>query len=431
MDILIKNGHVVDPATAFDETADILVKDGVIAEIGKGIPEGAQKVIDASGKIVLPGLVDMHVHLREPGREDKETVATGTKAAVRGGVTSVLAMPNTTPTMDAPEHLRMFQDIVRRTASSHVFVAAAITKGRAGTALTDFAALKDAGAVAVSDDGSSVDNDGLMEEAFRLAKKCGLLVICHCEDKRLSQKGVMNLGLMSTELGLRGIPKEAEYRRVERDLKLAAGAGCAVHIAHVSCRESVELIAAAKKRGEAVTAETAPHYLIFTEEALETYDPNFKMNPPLRTKADRDALRQALKDGVIDAIATDHAPHTESEKDIEFDHAEFGVTGLETACASLASEFIASGQMTWMELARLLSSAPAKILGIDKGRLEAGRCADIVVVDPGREWVVTKAAFASKSNNSPFVGRKLKGAVECTLCAGKIAYTAKNVSHKS
>lgn len=425
MDILIKNGHLIDPAAAVDGVKDILVKDGVIAEIGVGIPGGAQKVIDASGKFVLPGLVDMHVHLREPGREDKETVATGTKAAVKGGVTSVLAMPNTTPAIDSPERLRMFQEIVRKTASSHVFAAAAITQGRAGTVLTDFAALKAEGAVAVTDDGSSVDDDGLMEEAFRLAKKCGLLVICHCEDKRLSQKGVINLGLMSTELGLRGIPKEAEYRRVERDLALAAKAGCPVHIAHVSCRESIDFIAAAKKRGQPVTAETAPHYLIFTDDALETYDTNFKMNPPLRTKADREALRQAVKDGVIDAVASDHAPHTESEKDIEFDHAEFGVTGLETECASLASEFIASDQMTWMELARLLSSGPARILGIDKGRLEAGRCADIVVVDPGREWVVTKAGFASKSNNSPFLGRKLKGAVEYTVCAGKIAYTSK------
>ncbi len=425
MDILIKNGHLIDPAASVDAVADILVKDGVIAGIGTGIQEGAQKIIDASGKVVLPGLVDMHVHLREPGREDKETVATGTKAAVKGGVTSVLAMPNTTPAIDSPEHLRMFQDIVRKTASSHVFAAAAITKGRAGAELTDFAALKAEGALAVTDDGSSVDDDALMEEAFRLAKKCGLLVICHCEDKRLSQKGVINLGLMSTELGLRGIPKEAEYHRVERDLNLAAKTGCLVHIAHVSCRESVDLIAAAKKRGQPVTAETAPHYLIFTDEALETYDPNFKMNPPLRAKADRDALRQAVKDGVIDTVASDHAPHTESEKDIEFDHAEFGVTGLETECASLASEFIASDQMTWMELARLLSSAPAKILGIDKGKLEAGRCADIVVVDPGREWVVTKAGFASKSNNSPFLGRRLKGAVECTICAGKIAYTSK------
>jgi dihydroorotase len=425
MDILIKNGHLIDPAAAVDGVKDILVKDGVIAEIGAGIPGEAQKVIDASGKFVLPGLVDMHVHLREPGREDKETVATGTKAAVRGGVTSVLAMPNTTPAIDSPERLRMFQEIVRKTASSHVFAAAAITQGRSGTALTDFAALKTEGAVAVTDDGSSVDDDGLMEEAFRLAKKCGLLVICHCEDKRLSQQGVINLGLMSTELGLRGIPKEAEYRRVERDLTLAAKAGCPVHIAHVSCRESIDLIAAAKKRGQPVTAETAPHYLIFADDALETYDTNFKMNPPLRAKADREALRRAVKDGVIDAVASDHAPHTESEKDIEFDHAEFGVTGLETECASLASEFIASDQMTWMELARLLSSGPAKILGIDKGKLEAGRCADIVVVDPGREWVVTKAGFASKSNNSPFLGRKLKGAVECTICAGKVAYASK------
>ena len=425
MDILIKNGHLIDPAAALDGVKDVFVKDGVIAEIGAGIPVEAQKIIDASGKFVLPGLVDMHVHLREPGREDKETVATGTKAAVRGGVTSVLAMPNTTPAIDSPERLRMFQEIVRKTASSHVFAAAAITQGRAGTALTDFAALKAEGAVAVTDDGSSVDDDGLMEEAFRLAKKCGLLVICHCEDKRLSQQGVINLGLMSTELGLRGIPKEAEYRRVERDLALAAKVGCPVHIAHVSCRESIDFIAAAKKRGQPVTAETAPHYLIFTDDALETYDTNFKMNPPLRTKADREALRRAVKDGVIDAVASDHAPHTESEKDIEFDHAEFGVTGLETECASLASEFIASDQMTWMELARLLSSGPARILGIDKGKLEAGRCADIVVVDPGREWVVTKAGFASKSNNSPFLGRKLKGAVECTICAGKIAYASK------
>ncbi|MDD5020275.1 MAG: dihydroorotase [Candidatus Omnitrophica bacterium] len=426
MDILIKNGHLIDPETGTGRTADLFIKDGVIAHVGEGGPSSAAKVMDASGKLVLPGLVDMHVHLREPGREDKETMATGTRAAVKGGVTSVLAMPNTTPAADSPQQVRHLLETARKTACAHVFAAGAITKGRAGVELTDFQALKAEGVVAVTDDGSSVDDDDVMLEAFRQAGKCGMLVICHCEDRRISGKGVMNLGFMSTVLGLRGIPREAEIRRLERDLELAAKAGCRVHIAHVSCSESVALIAAAKKRGMPVTAETAPHYLALTEEALESYDANFKMNPPLRSPQDREALCQAVQNGVIDAIASDHAPHTESEKDIEFDHAEFGVTGLETELGVIATEFVASGRMSWTDLARLLSFSPAKILGINRGTLKIGQPADVVLIDPQKEWIVTKRGFASKSSNSSFIGRKLKGAVISTVCAGKIVYSARN-----
>ncbi|MFA5039859.1 MAG: dihydroorotase [Candidatus Omnitrophota bacterium] len=421
MKILIKGGHVVDPATGLDGPADILVDEGVVKNVGK-ISAQDCSVVDASGKIVMPGLVDMHVHLREPGREDKETVGTGTKAAAKGGVTTVLAMPNTNPAMDEGRHVRRLAEIIQKTAHVNVLVSGCLTMGRQGRELCDFAVLKQEGAVAVSDDGSSVDDDRLMLEAFKKARAAGLLVICHCEDRQLSGKGVVNLGLISTQLGLRGIPKEAEYRRVERDIVLAAQADCPVHIAHVSCRESVDLIAGAKKKGLRVTAETAPHYLIFTEEDLRGYNTNFKMNPPLRSPEDRQALRQALKEGLIDALASDHAPHTESEKDIEFDHAEFGITGLETELAAVATELVKTGVLTWMDVARRMAYEPARILSIDKGTLKPGATADVVIVDPLKDWTVTKAGFASMSNNSPFVGRVLQTSVACVLCRGKVVF---------
>jgi dihydroorotase len=422
MKILIKGGHVVDPASSIDGPLDILIENGQIAKVAGDISETADQVIEAKDKIVLPGLIDMHVHLREPGREDKETVASGTRAALKGGVTSVLAMPNTMPAIDTSENVRFLKKIIQKTAQCHVFIAGAITSARSGETVTDIPELQKLGVVAVTDDGSSVESSEVMREALKRAKECDLLVICHCEDQRLSNSGVMNLGFMSTMLGLRGISKESEYKRVQRDIDLAQETGARVHITHVSCRESVELVAQAKKNGVAVTAETAPHYFSLSEEELIGYDTNFKMNPPLRAKADAQAIKQGLKDGTIDVIASDHAPHTENEKEIEFDRAEFGVVGLETLLSVSITELVETGLLSWQELVTKLALGPAKILGVPKGSLKAGVDADIIIVDPRKEWKVTQESFVSMSKNSAFIGRTLQGAVEYTILSGKIAY---------
>jgi len=421
--ILIKNGKVIDPAQEINgEALDILVQSGRIAKLAKNIKTDADTVIDASGKIVIPGIIDMHVHLREPGREDKETVASGTRAALKGGVTSVLAMPNTYPAIDSKESIGLLKKIIKDSGSANVFICAAITKERQGRELVDIAGLAKAGAIAISDDGASVDDENLLLAAMRKAKAAGIPVVCHSEDKKLSNGGVVNLGLISTKLGLRGISRESEYARVERDIKLAEKTKAAVHIAHVSCRESVEIIGRAKKKGIRVTAETAPHYFSLTQEALAGYDTNMKMSPPLREARDVEAIKQGLKSGVIDVIASDHAPHTENEKDIEFDRAEFGVTGLETELAAGISELVQKGILDWPALVHKLCLSPAMILGIDRGTLKAGKPADITIVSAAQEWLVEKTVFASKSKNSAFLGRKLTGIVEYTLCNGKIAY---------
>ncbi len=422
MKLLIRNGRVVDPQKNSAEISDILVKDGRIEKVSKGIVNHADRLIDAQGKIVMPGLVDMHVHLREPGREDKETVSSGTMAALKGGVTALLAMPNTLPAIDSAQQVALLQDIIKKTAHMDVFISAAITKQRLGKELTDAGKLKKAGVIALSDDGSSVDDDGLFLEALKKAAKSKLLIICHSEDRALSAKGVVNLGFISTRMGLRGISKESEYKRVARDIGLAKKAGASVHIAHVSCKESVELVARAKQEGAKVTCETCPHYFALGEEAVLGYDANMKMNPPLRAKADAAAIKQGLKDGTIDAISSDHAPHTENEKDIEFDRAEFGVIGLETELAVSITELIQAGYLDWPGLAKKMSLNPARILGIKKGTLGVGADADIIIIDPDKEWVVRKEDLISKSKNSAFLGRKLKGLVEYAIYGGKIAY---------
>jgi dihydroorotase len=426
--ILIKNGRVIDPANAMNEVCDILVENTKISKVAKNIKADADEIIDATNKIVMPGIVDMHVHLREPGREDKETVASGTKAALKGGVTAVLAMPNTLPAMDSVDNIRLLKGIIKKTANANVFIAGAITKARQGKELTDIAKLKKEGVVAISDDGSSVDSDELMLKANKLAKDQKVLVICHCEDKSLSSKGVVNLGVISTRLGLRGISNESEYKRVQRDIELARNAKCPVHIAHLSCKESVELIAKAKKKGIRVSAETAPHYFSLNEEAVLGYDTNMKVNPPLRSKDDASAIRQGLKDGTIDAIASDHAPHTANEKEIEFEYAEFGTIGLETMLAVSITELIITGVLDWVDLVKKLAFNPAKILGIDKGRLDIRYDADLIVVSPDKEWIVQKEEIVSKSKNSAFLGRKLRGVVEYTICRGRIAFSRDSVS---
>ncbi|TRZ94147.1 dihydroorotase [bacterium] len=427
MKILIKNGRVIDPANNIDDIRDILIEDTKISQVAKGIKNGCQQIIDAKDKIIIPGLVDMHVHLREPGREDKETIATGTRAALKGGVTTVLAMPNTNPSIDSVESGRLLKKIIDKSALANVLICGTITKGRKGQELSDIAGLKKEGAVAISDDGASVDNIELMSEALKKAKEAGMLVICHCEDKVLANQGVVNLGIMSTRLGLRGISRESEHKRVERDIQLAQKIDTPIHIAHISCRESVEIISQAKKNGVKISAETAPHYFSLSEEALIGYDTNMKMNPPLRTKDDLEVIKQGLKDGTIDVIASDHAPHTESEKEIEFERAEFGVIGLETILAISIRELVENGLLNWSDLVRKISLQPARILGIDKGSLGVGKEADLAVFSPDSEWCVEKAGLVSKSKNSAFLGRKLKARVEYTICSGKIAYGIKNI----
>lgn len=420
MRILIKNGRVIDPANGIDAVKDILTDGERISKVQESIEIKPDIIIDVSGKIVMPGIVDMHVHLREPGREDKETVASATLAALKAGVTSVLAMPNTMPSIDSARTVRLLRDIVKKTANVDVFICGAITIGRMGKKLTDILALKKQGVMAISDDGSSVDNEELMLMALRKAEKENMPCICHCEDKSLSAKGVINQGFISTRLGLKGIPKESEYKRVLRDIMLAEKTRARLHIAHVSCLESVEIIKKAKKKGINITAETAPHYFSLSEEDLIDYNTNMKVNPPLRTRHDIEAIKQGLKDGTIDVIASDHAPHTENEKEIEFEHAEFGTIGLETELSVSITELVATGILSWSELVKKICFNPAKILGIDKGTLSPDSSADIIIISAEKDWIVKKEEVVSKSKNSAFLNKRLKGVVEYTIHRGRI-----------
>ncbi|MCF7916497.1 MAG: dihydroorotase, partial [Candidatus Omnitrophica bacterium] len=366
MKVLIKKGKIVGSSINKKES-DILIDQGKIVKIHTNISaRDIDKSIDAKGKIIIPGIVDMHVHLREPGREDKETIASGTKAALAGGVTSVLAMPNTKPAIDSVEVVKFIKEKIKGQALVEVLLAAAITKGRKGEKLVDIETLAEQGVKAITDDGDSVDNSKLMLQAFKQAAKNNIIVICHSEDKALSKKGVLNLGFSSTCLGLRGIPKSAEFKRVARDIKLAEEAQARVHIAHVSCRESVEIIKEAKKKGIKVTAETAPHYFSLSDQDIWNFDTNKKINPPLREEEDVLSIKQALAEGTIDVIASDHAPHTENEKDIEFDRAEFGTIGLETELAVAFTELIEKKFLGWQDLIEKFRIKPAEILGLKK-----------------------------------------------------------------
>ncbi|MDD4955752.1 MAG: dihydroorotase, partial [Candidatus Omnitrophica bacterium] len=393
MKLVIKNGHVISPADNLNDICDVVIQDNKILKIGKNLKEIADNTIDAKDKIVMPGIVDMHVHLREPGREDKETVSSGTLAAIAGGVTSVVSMPNTLTPIDSIENVKLLKGIIEKKAQANVFICAAITKDRAGKELTNMAKFKKEGVVAVSDDGASVDDPDVMLKALKNAKAAKLAVICHSEDRSLSAGGVVNLGFTSTKMGLRGISRESEYKRVKRDIDLAEKINAPVHITHVSCLESIDIIAKAKKKGAAVTADTTPHYFSLSEEAVWGYDPNLKMNPPLRTKDDVAAIKEALKNGTIDAIASDHAPHTENEKEIEFERAEFGVIGLETELACAITYLYEEKILDMVELVKKLTINPAKILGINRGTLATGRPADVIVVSKDKEWLVRKNTF--------------------------------------
>lgn len=423
MSLLIKNAVIVNADKMHKEPQDILIDKGVIVKIGKNISSDGAKAIDAAGKLVFPGLIDMHVHLREPGREDKETIETGSKAAAKGGFTTVLCMPNTTPVIDNAMIVEAVLKEARRVALVNVIPVGAITRGQNGEELTDMFELKQAGCLALSDDGKTVGNSRLMRLAMEYSRMTGLFLIEHCQDPELWCKGVMNEGDISTVLGLKGDPGISETVIVGRDIELARYLNARIHLAHMSLKRSVELIRFAKSQGIQVTAEACPHHFTLTDEAVKTFDTNTKVNPPLRTQEDIDAIKAGLKDGTIDCIVTDHAPHTAEEKEMDYDHAPCGMIGLETAVGLTITELVGKGVLSWTQMADRMSAAPARIVGLaNKGVIKEGADADITIIDPDKVWEVRKEDIVSKSKNSPFIGRKLKGAVAATIYGGKVTY---------
>jgi dihydroorotase len=430
MSILIKGGRVLDPGKT-DGIMDILVADGIIAGIGtpekygekgrkKAKNHGAYKTIDASGKIVVPGLIDMHVHLREPGQEYKETIDTGTRAAAAGGFTGICAMPNTIPVNDNRQVTEYILKRAKETGNVNVYPVAAISIGLMGESLCEYGDLKDAGAIAISDDGKPVSNSRLMRRAMEYAKGFGFPVISHCEVSELTAGGVMNEGVVATRMGLSGIPNEAESIMVMRDIALCGLTGARLHIAHVSTAQSVCAVREAKKKGLPVTAETAPHYFTLTDEAVSGYNTNAKMNPPLRSAFDRDAVREGIADGTIDVIATDHAPHSSLEKDVEFDIAANGIVGLETS-VSLGLRLVEEGVISLPELIKKMSCNPARILGFEK-TITKGNTADITIIDPHAIYKVDSSLFFSLGRNTPFEGWEMKGRAVLTMVGGKIVF---------
>lgn len=421
-DLAIAGGRVIDPESKTDRIADIFIRDGMIKRIER--PKGrvqAKDVIDARGKMVVPGLIDMHAHLREPGREDEETIYSGSCAAVAGGYTSICCMPNTHPPIDNQETVKFVYQKAKD-AKCKIYCTGCISKDRKGEELTEIYDLVQAGVVAISDDGRPVENSQVFRNALEYSRMFGLPVISHCEDLSLSSNGVMHEGFVSTSLGMCGIPSIAEEIAVARDLKLAEFTNSRIHIAHVSTEGSVDLIRQAKKKGVKVTCEATPHHFTLTHETIRTFDTNAKVNPPLRTKRDTEAIKRGLKDGTIDCIATDHAPHSIEEKEVEFDFAPPGLVGLETALGLVITELIDKGILSWTQAIARLTVNPARILNLREGRIKVGLKADITVIDPKASWVVKPAKFQSKSKNSPFGGRKLKGKVLYTIVEGKVTY---------
>jgi dihydroorotase len=421
--ILLRGGRVIDPAGGRDGPADVLLLDGKVTAVGPNLAarEGAE-ILDVAGCVVAPGFVDLHVHLREPGREDVETIATGARAAVAGGFTSVCAMPNTDPVTDNQAAVGFIVSQARRAGTARVYPIGAVSLGQKGEQLAEFGELVGAGAVGVSDDGRPVATAHLMRTALEYALSFGIPVIDHCEDASLSAGGAMHEGLVSTRLGLKGIPRASEDVIVARDLQLAELTGGHLHCAHISTAGAVAMIRAAKARGVRVTAEVTPHHLALTDAACEGYDTHAKMNPPLREARDVAALREGLADGTIDCIATDHAPHHYDAKEQEFDNAPFGVVGLETALGVAVTELVDGGVLSLSALVRCLSTRPAEIAHLEAGTLAPGALADVVVFDPSAVWTVDPTRFHSKSRNTPFAGRQLKGLVRWTIVGGAIVH---------
>ncbi len=415
--------RVVDPENGIDERRDVWIRSGKIEAMEPKLPAGVDALVrPAEGWILTPGLQDMHVHFREPGDEDAETIATGAMAAARGGFTHVLTMPNTKPVVDNRSVVDLILQRAREACGTVVIPAAAITKGLEGREITEMCELREAGAMAVTDDGHPVDAAPVMRRALEYAQSAGMLLISHSEDRALRGSGVMNEGYVSTILGLRGIPAEAETVAIARDIALCQLTGTRLHVAHVSTSRGVDLVRRAKAEGVPVSAETAPHYLALTDESLRSYDARFKMNPPLRRDEDRQALKEGLRDGTIDVIATDHAPHPFERKECELDQASFGVIGLETSLSVCIRELVATQVLDWPALVHAMSSRTASIVGWGGGRIEKGRPADLTLIDPEATWTVRAEAFASLSRNCPFEGETLPGKVLMTIAEGRVTH---------
>jgi dihydroorotase len=424
MKLLIKNGRVIDPGCKQDEVLDLLIEDGKIIAKSSKIEENSDElnVIDAKGCFVMPGFIDLHVHLREPGFEQKETIATGASAAARGGYTTICAMPNTKPAIDNANRVKFVLNKATEVAPVHVCQIGAITTGQMGEKLSDIEGMVKAGAVAISEDGKSVMNLKLYEEAMIIAHNHNIPVFAHCEDKNLVGSGVINKGRKSEELQVEGISNLVEDIIVARDIMLAKETKAKLHLCHCSTKDSVTLVEEAKRNGIDVTAEVCPHHFALTEDDIVAGDTNYKMNPPLRTKEDVEALKLGLKNDIMDVIATDHAPHTAQEKALPLQEAPFGIVGLETAASLTITELVDQGYLTPMQMAEKMSYNPAKVIGVDKGTLEIGKIADIVIINPEKEYVVDVSKFASMGKNTPFAGKKLKGQVIATIVNGEVVY---------
>jgi len=421
-DLLIRGARVIDPLAGLDRVLDVRVKGGVISELGERLPANGQRLIEAAGLVLAPAFVDPHVHLRTPGREDEETIASGTRAAAAGGYCAILAMANTEPVVDSAAVLGALVERARSEAEVAVGFLAAVSKGQAGGELTEMAELAEAGAAGFSDDGRPVVSAGLMRRALQYGAVAGRPIAVHCEEPTLSRGGHMHEGVVSAELGFGGYPSVAESVMVGRDLALAAYEGRPLHLLHLSARESVELLRRAQAEGVQATGEATPHHLCLTDEALRSLDPNLKMNPPLRGAADRAALVEAVRDGTICAIASDHAPHARHEKEVPFEEAPFGVTGLETAFAALYTYLVEPGLLPLTTLLQRMSAGPARVYGLEPPRIAAGAVANLVLLDTETPWRVAEQSFRSRSTNSWLLGRTLKGGVRLTVAAGRVAH---------
>lgn len=423
MSILIKNGRVLNPAENIDEVMDIYVEEGIITEKTKTIAKEADQVIDATGCMVMPGLIDLHVHFRDPGLTYKEDIESGSRAAVRGGFTTVCCMPNTKPVTDNEETVKYIIDKSNQVGLLNVLPVGSVTKNMEGKEITDVFALKDAGICAISEDGKSVMNSGVYRKAMKNAVKAGLPVLAHCEDINLVEGGVINLGAKSEELGVKGISNAVEDVIAMRDIMLAKETGATLHLCHCSTKDSVKMVRRAKEEGIKVTAEVCPHHFSMCSDDITGNDSNFKMNPPLRAREDMEALVKGLSEDIMDVISTDHAPHSAEEKAKDMDRSPFGIVGLETSVALTMTNLVKKGYITPMQMAEKMSYNPAKVLGIDKGTLNVGRDADIVIINSDKEYAIDVEKFASKGKNTPFDGYKVFGEVTHTIYGGKVVYT--------
>jgi dihydroorotase len=420
--VRIANGRVIDPSQDLDRVDDLWIVDDRIAGVGRHLYPHAHEVIDATGMIVCPGLIDMHVHLREPGREEDETIATGTAAAVAGGVTSVACMPNTEPPIDSQAAAEFVRMQAHRAGHANVFPVGTISKERQGKELAELAGLVEGGAVAFTDDGSPVMNSELMRRALEYARMLNKTILSHAEDLELTRGGHMHEGLVSLRLGLRGMPAAAEEIMVYREIALAAMTGGRMHILHVSTAGSVELIRQAKRQGIPVTGEACPHHFLLTDDSLSTFDSNFKMSPPLRTTRDVEAILEGLADGTLDVLATDHAPHAPEKKIRELDQTPNGIIGLESFLPTCIKGLIDTGRLTWPQMIAKMTINPARILGIDRGTLQPGRPADVTIIDPNAQWIIDPNRFYSKSRNCPFAGWTVRGRAYLVMVGGRVKY---------